>query len=191
MALSGGNSTPGLVLLFLPLSRIPINNRRRRGGGNVEGSQFYRCLPRGGGKGGNGLCSCFHAFHGPGISTAWLVFAVACFSGTPHALRKQIGHGNGAAMQSMENDETVSHPSHSRLEDADEARVFHIPTTTATRLDKKDKQLPLRHLHVGQFSLIPNVVVRQNQLSPCASTLRAVIFHVEAAGLEEAIWKND
>ena len=25
-------------------------------------------------------------------------------SGTPHALSKQIGHGNGAAMQSMEND---------------------------------------------------------------------------------------
>jgi hypothetical protein len=52
--------------------------------------------------------------------------------GTPHALRKQIGHGNGAAMQSMENDETVSHSSHSRLEDADEARVSHIATITAT-----------------------------------------------------------
>ncbi len=68
--------------------------------------------------------------------------------GTPHALRKQNGHGNGAAMQSMENDGTVFHPSHSRLEDADEARVSHIPTTMATRLDKKDKQLPLLHLRV-------------------------------------------
>ena len=35
-------------------------------------------------------------------------------------------------MQSMENDEAVYHPSHSRLEDAGEARVSHIPTTTAT-----------------------------------------------------------
>ncbi len=52
--------------------------------------------------------------------------------GTPHALGKQIGYGNGAAMQSMENDEAVSHSSHSRLEDADEARVSHIATTTAT-----------------------------------------------------------
>ena len=48
-------------------------------------------------------------------------------------------------MQSMENDETVSHPSHSRLEDADEARVSHIPTTTATRLDKKNKQQLVLH----------------------------------------------
>ena len=58
-------------------------------------------------------------------------------AGTPHALRKQIGHGNGAAMQSMENDEAVSHPSHSRLGDADETRVSHIPTTTATGLSKE------------------------------------------------------
>ena len=74
------------------------------------------------------------------------------FRGTPHALRKQIGHGNGAAVQSMENDRAVSHPSHSRLEDADEARVSHIPTTTATRLDKKDKQLRLLRQSIGLFS---------------------------------------
>ena len=33
-------------------------------------------------------------------------------------------------MQSMENDEAVSHTLHSRLEDAGEARVSHIPTTS-------------------------------------------------------------
>ena len=44
----------------------------------------------------------------------------------------QAGRGNGEAMQSMENDETVSHPSHSPLEDADEASVSHIPTATTT-----------------------------------------------------------
>ena len=76
--------------------------------------------------------------------------------GTPYALRKQIGHGNGAAMQSMENDETVSHPSHSRLEDADEARVSHIPTTTATRLDNKDKHLRLLHQGFGLCSSTEN-----------------------------------
>jgi hypothetical protein len=81
------------------------------------------------------------------IQTSVLFLAV----GTPHALSKQIGHGNGAAMQSMENDEAVSHPSHSRLEDADEARVSHIPTTTATRLDKKDKQVRLLYQSVGLF----------------------------------------
>jgi hypothetical protein len=54
-------------------------------------------------------------------------------------------------MQSMENDEAVSHPSHSRLEDADEARVFHIPTTTATRLDRKDKQVRLLYQSVDLF----------------------------------------
>jgi hypothetical protein len=43
-------------------------------------------------------------------------------------------------MQSMENDKTVSHASHSYLEDADEARDSHISTTTTTDLDKKDKQ---------------------------------------------------
>ncbi len=59
-------------------------------------------------------------------------------------------------MQSMENDEAVSHPSHSRLEDADEARVSHIPTTTATRLDKKDKQLRLLHQSIGLFSSAEN-----------------------------------
>ena len=58
--------------------------------------------------------------------------------------------------QSLENDEAVSHPSHSRLEDADEARVSHIPTTTATRLDKKDKQLRLLHQSIGLFSSTEN-----------------------------------
>ena len=43
-------------------------------------------------------------------------------------------------MQRVQNDEAFSHPSRSRLEDADEARVSHMPTTTATRLDKKNKQ---------------------------------------------------
>jgi hypothetical protein len=87
--------------------------------------------------------------------------------GTPHALRKQIGHGNGAAMQSVENDRAVSHPSHSRLEDADEARVSHIPTTTATRLDKKDKQLRLLHPSIGLFSSmrLPGGSFRQCDLS--------------------------
>lgn len=55
-------------------------------------------------------------------------------------------------MQRVENDKAVSHPSHSRLEDAHEARVSHIPTTTATRLDKKDKQLRLLHQSIGLFS---------------------------------------
>lgn len=59
-------------------------------------------------------------------------------------------------MQSMESDGAVSHPSHNCLEDADEARVSHIPTTTATRLDKKDKQLRLLHQNIGQFSPIEN-----------------------------------
>ena len=52
-------------------------------------------------------------------------------------------------MQSMENDKTVFHPSHSRLEDADEARVSHIPTTTTTGLGKEDKQQILLHLNRG------------------------------------------
>ena len=40
----------------------------------------------------------------------------------------KAGYGNGGAMQSLENDTTVSHPSHSPLEDADETTVSHIPT---------------------------------------------------------------
>ena len=67
---------------------------------------------------------------------AALLLVAVLSSGTPHALRNYSGHGNGAAMQSMENDEAVSHPSHSRLGDADGARVSHIPTTTATSLNK-------------------------------------------------------
>ena len=59
-------------------------------------------------------------------------------------------------MQRMENDEAVSHPSHSRLEDADEARVSDIPTTTATRIDKKDKQQLLLYQSIGQFSSAKN-----------------------------------
>ena len=59
-------------------------------------------------------------------------------------------------MQSMENDEAVSHPSRSRLEDADEARVSHIPTTTTTRLDKKDKQLRLLLQSNGLLSSTEN-----------------------------------
>ncbi len=59
-------------------------------------------------------------------------------------------------MQSMENDEAVSHPSHSRLEDADEARVSHIPTTTATSLDKKDKQLRPFYESISLFSSTEN-----------------------------------
>ena len=55
-------------------------------------------------------------------------------------------------MQSMENDEAVFHPSHSRLEDAEEVRVSHIPTTTATRLDKKNKQLRLLRQSINLFS---------------------------------------
>ena len=42
-----------------------------------------------------------------------------------------IGGGNGVTMQSLENDKTVSHPSHSHLENADTAGVSHIPTATA------------------------------------------------------------
>jgi hypothetical protein len=48
-------------------------------------------------------------------------------------------------MQGMENDEAVSHSSHNRLEDADEARVSHIPTTTATRLETRDKPQQMRN----------------------------------------------
>lgn len=59
-------------------------------------------------------------------------------------------------MQSMGNDGTISHPSHSGLEDADIACVSHIPTTTATRLDKKDKQLRLLHQSIGLFSSTEN-----------------------------------
>lgn len=59
-------------------------------------------------------------------------------------------------MQSLENDEAVSHPSHSRLEDAGKARVSHISTTTATRLDKKDKQLRLLHQSIGLLSSAEN-----------------------------------
>ena len=61
-------------------------------------------------------------------------------------------------MQSMENDGAVYHPLHIRLEDAGKARVSHIPTTTATRLDldKKDKQLRLLHQSIGLFSLTEN-----------------------------------
>ncbi len=47
--------------------------------------------------------------------------------------------------KAWETDEAVSHPSHSRLEDADEARVSHIPTTTATKSDKKGRQQLLLH----------------------------------------------
>jgi len=39
--------------------------------------------------------------------------------------------GNGVAVQSLENDKTVSHPSHSYLENADKAGVYHIATVTA------------------------------------------------------------
>lgn len=94
-------------------------------------------------------------------------------SGTPHPLRKQVGHGNGAAMQSMENDEAVSHPSHSRLEDADEARVSHIPTTTATRLDRKDKQRRLLHRSIGLFLSIENAgwIASENATSKDQSEL--------------------
>jgi hypothetical protein len=59
-------------------------------------------------------------------------------------------------MRSMEHDKAVSHPSHSRLEDAGTARVSQIPTTTATRLDKKDKQLRLLHQSIGLLSSTEN-----------------------------------
>ena len=35
-------------------------------------------------------------------------------------------------MQNLENDTTVSHPSHSPLEDADETSVSHIPTASTS-----------------------------------------------------------
>ena len=73
-------------------------------------------------------------------------------------------------MQSMENDEAVSHPSHSRLEDADEARVSHIPTTTATRLDKKDKQLRLLHQSIGLFSLTENAGRMASEIATYGAT---------------------
>jgi len=57
--------------------------------------------------------------------------------GLPTLNASNTGHGNGATVQSMENDEAVSHPSHSHLEDADKARISHIPTTTTTRLVMK------------------------------------------------------
>ena len=49
----------------------------------------------------------------------------------PSKPRTKAGRGNGGTMQSLENDTTVSHPSHSPLEDADGAGVSHIPTATA------------------------------------------------------------
>ncbi len=73
-------------------------------------------------------------------------------------------------MQSMENDGAVSHPSHSRLEDAGKARVSHISTTTATRLDKKDKQLRLLHQSIGLFSSTENAGRIASELRHMGST---------------------
>jgi hypothetical protein len=80
-------------------------------------------------------------------------------------------------MQSMENDEAVSHPSHSRLEDADEARVSHIPTTTAARLDKKDKQLRLLYQSIGLFSLPENAgrIASENAIYEDLETRRPLL----------------
>lgn len=44
-----------------------------------------------------------------------------------HQLKRKQSRGNAGTMQSMENDETVSHPSHRSLEDTDAAGVSHIP----------------------------------------------------------------
>jgi hypothetical protein len=58
------------------------------------------------------------------------------FGDSPRFAQVKSGHGNGAIMQRVENGNAVSHPSHSRLEDA-EKRVSHIPTTTTARLCKE------------------------------------------------------
>ena len=50
----------------------------------------------------------------------------------PSTSTARAGHGNAVAMQSLENDTTVSHPSHSALGDADSAGVSHIPVATTT-----------------------------------------------------------
>jgi hypothetical protein len=70
--------------------------------------------------------------HQEGLVSALRGTRSACFWGLPTLYASNSGHGNDAAMQSMENDEAVSHPSPSRLEDACTARVSHIPTTTTT-----------------------------------------------------------
>ena len=50
-----------------------------------------------------------------------------------HQLRGKQSRGNAGTVQSMENDEAVSHPSHRSLEDAHAAGVSHIPQlSTAT-----------------------------------------------------------
>jgi hypothetical protein len=84
-------------------------------------------------------------------------------------------------MQSMENDGAVSHPSHSRLEDADEARVSHISTTTATRLDRKDKQLRLLHQSIVLFSSIENAgrIASENASSEYAQRRIEINAHLK------------
>ena len=59
-------------------------------------------------------------------------------------------------MQSMENNEAVSHPPHSRLEDADELASPTFPQPRRRDLDKKDKQLLLLHQSIGLFSSAEN-----------------------------------
>ena len=88
--------------------------------------------------------------------------------GTPHALCKQVGRGNGAAMQIMENDKAVFHPSHSRLEDAGEARVSHIPTTTTAEFMKKNKRqlLPRPERRAEQIKAVADA--RQCLLISCS-----------------------
>jgi hypothetical protein len=95
---------------------------------------------------------------------------------SPRFAQAQTGHGNGEAMQSLENDEAVSYPSHSRLEDADEARVSHIPTTTATRLDKKDKRL-LLHQSIGLSSSAETAGRIAPENATCRDSILARCYH--------------
>ena len=59
------------------------------------------------------------------------IHIVSYDTAAPSRLRTKAGRGNAGAMQSLENDTTVSHPSHSPLENADGTGVSHIPTATA------------------------------------------------------------
>ena len=79
-------------------------------------------------------------------------------------------------MQSVKNDKAVSHSSHIRLEDADEARVSHIPTTTATRLDKKDKQQQLLHQGIGLVSSTENAGRVASENATCRYLVRESSF---------------
>jgi len=92
------------------------------------------------------------------------------------------GHGNDATMQSMENDEAVSRPSHSRLEDAGKARVSHIPTTTTTRLIKKRQAAVTASLEAQRGSNLVWVLAAARREPYSSSSVNGVTTaHVKTA----------